>query len=425
MADTTFADLPVAARADVAVLGGGPAGICAATAAAEEGADVVLVERYGFLGGMATAGLVNPFMTYRREHVQVNAGLFERILQALSAKGGRSDTENGRAFDPDIMKIVADDLTTSAGVRLLFHTFLVDAVADGGRVMRGIVADKSGLRAVEADVFVDCTGDGDLAARAGTEFEKGRPEDGLCQPMTTYFRMANVDRDRMPPQQEINERYRAAKEAGEIENPRDDVHRAIPSTRDGEVVYNTTRVLNHDSTDAESLSEAELIGRRQVEQMVAFLKTLPGFENADLVRIAPQIGVRESRRIMGDYVLRGDDVTTAAKFDDAVGHGCFSIDIHNPTGTGILAERVPEGDWYDIPYRCLYARGMENLLMAGRPISADFRAHGSVRCMPISACTGEAAGVAAAVCTRTKATTHDADVEEIRTILDRRHALLS
>ncbi len=226
MADTTFADLPVAARADVAVFGGGPAGICAATAAAEEGADVVLVERYGFLGGMATAGLVNPFMTYRREHVQVNAGLFERILQALSAKGGRSTIENGRAFDPDIMKIVADDLTTGAGVRLLFHTFLVDAVADSDRVVRGIVADKSGLRAVEAGVFVDCTGDGDLAARAGAEFEKGRPEDGLCQPMTTYFRMANVDRDRMPPQQEINERYRAAKDSGEIDNPRDDVHRA-------------------------------------------------------------------------------------------------------------------------------------------------------------------------------------------------------
>lgn len=425
MADRSYADLPVAAKVDVAVFGGGPSGICAATAAAEEGADVALIERYGFLGGMATAGLVNPFMTYRREHAQVNAGLFERILQMLTDRGGRPDPDRPRYFDPDIMRLVADDMVIASGARILFHSFLVDAESDQRRLQRGIIADKSGLRSVEADIFVDCTGDADLAARSGADFEKGRPEDGRCQPMTTYFRMAGVDTDRMPAREDINALYMEAKEAGEIDNPRDDVHRAIPSTHEGEVVYNTTRILDHDATDPDSLSEAELIGRRQVEQMVQFLKTLPGFEEAYLVRIAPQIGVRESRRVMGDYVLRGEDVTSAAKFDDAVAHGCFSIDIHNPAGTGILGARVPEGDWYDIPYRCLYSRSLENVLVAGRPISADHRAHGSVRCMPISACTGEAAGVAAAVCAQTGSATGDADVDEIRAILDRRGALLS
>jgi glycine/D-amino acid oxidase-like deaminating enzyme len=421
------AQIPCAASAEVIVIGGGPAGICAAVAAAEQGADTLLVERYGFLGGMATAGLICPFMSYTSGDVQVNAGLFQRILDMLDARGARGGAEPDRAqFDPQVLKLVLDDLARDAGVRLLLHTMMVDAVAEEGRISQAVVAGKSGLQALEAGVYVDASGDGDLAARAGVRFEMGRPEDGLCQPMSLFFRMAGVDRERVPDIGKITELYRAQKAAGQIHNPRDEFHRIIPTTRPGEVTFNATRVLGHDGTDAWSLTDAEMQGRRQVQELVRFLLGhVPGFEHAYLVSIAPQTGVRETRRIMGDYVLSGDDFDRAAKFDDAVARGCFSIDIHNPTGTGIIGRHMPKGQWYDIPYRCLTPDGLDNLLVAGRPISCDHEMHGSVRVMPIAMCTGEAAGVAAALGAIGGTTTRQVDVQLLRRTLVQRGASLS
>ena len=423
-AQQAYSTLPLAESAQVLVVGGGPAGVCAAVAAAEEGADTLLVERYGFLGGMATAGMVNPFMRYMSGDVQVNAGLFQRILGMLDQRGGRSGEDSSRRqFDPEILKLVLDELAQTAGVRLLLHAFLVDAVAQDGLIQRAVVAGKSGLQAIEADVFVDASGDADLAARAGADFEMGRPDDGLCQPMTLYFRMAGVDEDRLPDYEEINELYLEEKAAGRIHNPRDDVHRIIRTNHRGEVTFNTTRILGHDATDAVSMTEVELKARRQVEQLVRFLKErVTGFENAYLVSIASQTGVRESRRILGDYVLTGDDFAHAAKFDDAVARGCFSIDIHNPAGHGIYGQRMPEGDWYEIPYRCLTPCRLDNLLVAGRPISCDHLMHGSLRVMPIAMSTGEAAGVAAALCVQQGKPTRGIDVLRLQETLRRRGA---
>jgi len=423
-AQQAYSTLPLAESAQVLVVGGGPAGVCAAVAAAEEGADTLLVERYGFLGGMATAGMVNPFMRYMSGDVQVNAGLFQRILGMLDQRGGRSGEDSSRRqFDPEILKLVLDELTQTARVRLLLHTFLVDALTQDGLVKRAIVAGKSGLQAIEADVFVDASGDADLAARAGADFEMGRPDDGLCQPMTLYFRMAGVDEDRLPDYEEINELYLEEKAAGRIHNPRDDVHRIIRTNHRGEVTFNTTRILGHDATDAVSMTEVELKARRQVEQLVRFLKErVTGFEDAYLVSIASQTGVRESRRILGDYVLTGDDFAHAAKFDDAVARGCFSIDIHNPAGHGIYGQRMPEGDWYEIPYRCLTPCRLDNLLVAGRPISCDHLMHGSLRVMPIAMSTGEAAGVAAALCVQQGKPTRGIDVLRLQETLRRRGA---
>ncbi len=423
-AQQAYSTLPLAESAQVLVVGGGPAGVCAAVAAAEEGADTLLVERYGFLGGMATAGMVNPFMRYMSGDVQVNAGLFQRILGMLDQRGGRSGEDSSRRqFDPEILKLVLDELAQTAGVRLLLHAFLVDAVAQDGLIQRAVVAGKSGLQAIEADVFVDASGDADLAARVGADFEMGRREDGLCQPMTLYFRMAGVDEDRLPSYEEIRELYLEEKTAGRIHNPRDDVHRIIRTNHRGEVTFNTTRILGHDATDAVSMTEVELKARRQVEQLVRFLKErVTGFEDAYLVSIASQTGVRESRRILGDYVLTGDDFAHAAKFDDAVARGCFSIDIHNPAGHGIYGQRMPEGDWYEIPYRCLTPCRLDNLLVAGRPISCDHLMHGSLRVMPIAMSTGEAAGVAAALCVQQGKPTRGIDVLRLQETLRRRGA---
>lgn len=390
-----FDALDVAAEAEVVVVGGGPGGLCAAVAAAEEGADVLLIERYGFLGGMATAGLVNPFMPWVAGGKPIVRGLFERLTQRLDDYGGWGGPRQPSAFDEEMFKFVAEDLCEEAGVRLQLHTMLADVDVANAKVRRIATLSKSGLRAVEGDIFIDGTGDGDLAAWAGAEVEIGREEDGHCQPMTLCFRMMNVDIDRIPSRAEINELYDAAKERGEIDNPRENVLKFF-TTHDREVHFNTTRVVMHDATSAEEMTDAELIGRRQVRQMVRFLvNEVPGFEDAWLEEMAAQIGIRESRRVMGDHVLTVDEVLEAKKFDDGIARGSYSVDIHNPAGTGTVIKHLPPGEAYDIPYRCLTPRGFDNMLIAARCISCDHGAHSSMRVMPIVMAIGEAAGCAA------------------------------
>ncbi|MGC9317859.1 MAG: FAD-dependent oxidoreductase [Armatimonadota bacterium] len=390
-----FDALEVAAEAEVVVVGGGPGGLCAAVAAAEEGADTLLIERYGFLGGMATAGLVNPFMTWHAGGTPIIRGLFERIIERLDDHGGWAGPRQGSAFDVELFKLVADDLCAEAGVRLRLHTMLADAESQDGRVSRIATLSKSGLQQIGGQVFIDATGDGDLAAWAGAEVEIGREEDGLCQPMTLCFRMVNVDLERVPPRAEITKLYDAAKQRGEIDNPRENVLFFF-TTHENEVHFNTTRIVKHDATDAEDMTDAELEGRRQVREMVRFLvREVPGFEDAWLQEIAPQIGVRESRRVRGDYVLTTEDVLAARKFDDGVARGSYCVDIHNPAGTGTVIRRLPPGESYDIPYRCLTPRGLDNLLIAARCVSCDHGAHSSLRVMPIVMAIGEAAGCAA------------------------------
>ncbi len=390
--------------ADVIVAGGGPAGVCAAIAAAEQGADVLLIERYGFLGGMATAGLVNPFMTYWAGAQQIIKGLFQRILEALDARGARLATgpDGCDPFDPEQMKLVLLQLCLQAGVRLRLHTMLAGAEVHDGVVHALYGCSKSGFERFAGAVFVDCTGDGDIAAAAGAEVMMGREQDGHCQPMTLNFRMAGVDERRMPDRATINRLYDAAKQRGEIDNPRENVL-FFPTTRCGEFNFNTTRVVMLNGTDADELTQAEIQGRRQLQQMVDFLRRrVPGFENAYLAASGTQIGVRETRRIKGDYILSGDDVLGARKFADGIARGSYDVDIHNPAGTGTVIKSLPEGESYDIPYRCLTPCGLTNLLVAGRPISADHAAHSSLRVMPIAMAIGEAAGVAAAMSVPTR-----------------------
>ena len=425
MAEDWTTEVAVSLSAEVVVCGGGPAGLCAAVAAAQEGADTLLIERYGFLGGMATAGLINPFMPYYTGGEQIIEGLFQQIIDRLDAAGGwshRQDEWARDAFDPEIMKLVAQDMVEEAGVRLRLHTMVVDAATSDGHLEYIILTSKSGSERAEATIFIDATGDGDVAARAGVPYEQGRPEDGLSQPMTLMFRMAGVDEECMPSREEINRLYDEAKAAGEIDNPRENVL-WFYTTRPGEIHFNTTRVIRRDGTSAADLTTAELEARRQVKQMVSFLtEKVPGFANAYLSATGTQIGVRESRRILGEYVLTAEDVLEARKFADGIARGCYDIDIHNPSGTGTVIKRLPAGESYDIPYRCLCPRGFDNLLVAGRPISATHQAHSSVRIMPIAAAVGEAAGTAAAMCVAQGQSVAAVDVAELRERLRRRGA---
>jgi hypothetical protein len=423
-------------RTDVLVVGGGPAGCAAAIAAADAGADVVLVERYGFLGGNATVALVMPLMSFHNEHQQaaftesgadtrllpsdhgegepVVAGVLWRLLDRLTERGGcvPPSLETGYTvpFDPEVFKLVLLDLLDESGVRMLCHAFASGALPldDGWRV---VFETKSGPVVIDAGVVVDGTGDGDIAAACGAPYDIGRPEDGLVQPMTLMFRVADFDQPRFaeyvrahPDQWRgvhgLWDLVRRAAADGELELPREDVlFFATPHPH--EVSVNSTRVTRALGTSVWDLTRAEYTARRQLAQIDRFLRTrVPGFEEAYVVQSGSHIGVRETRRVLGDYRLTGHDILAASTFPDVIAHGAYPVDIHNPRGTGTVLKRVPEGRFYDIPLRCLLPRGTDRLLVAGRCISGTHVAHSSYRVMPIAMATGQAAGACAALAVR-------------------------
>ncbi len=383
---------------DVVVIGGGPGGIGAALGAARAGADVLVVERYGFLGGGATAMMVNPFMPFETGGRQIIHGVLQDMIDRMTAMGGYGTAKGPRSFDTEAFKIAAEQLLLEAGVDIVFHAFLADVQLEGSTIQSVRVATKDGMKTLKAKQFIDSTGDGDLAYLAGAPTEKGRQQDGLAQPMTLCFRMAEVDIDAMPPRKEISEAYVQAKAAGEIQCPREDIlYFFVPQPN--VVHFNQTRVIKHDAVDPVSMTAAEIEARRQAWQIAHWLiKNVKGFEKAYLQSTAAQLGVRESRRVMGEYVITAEDLFTARKFDDVIGCGCYPVDIHNPDGEGTVIQRIPPGEWYDIPYRSLVPLKIDNLLIGGRCVSSTHESHSAIRVIPIVFAIGQAAGVAAAQC---------------------------
>lgn len=372
---------------DVLVCGGGPSGFAAAVSAARMGADTLLIERYGFLGGMATAGLVNPFMPYCAGDEQIINGIFQELIDRL---GPTLPMYGNLIFDPETFKLASTDMCLESGARLLLHSFIVEVDAKDSIVESVQIANKSGMQSIGAKIFIDCTGDADIAYWSGVPCKKGRDEDSFSQPMTLNFRMANVDIDRMPSRERITEIYLQAREQGRVDCPRNDVL-WFETTHSGEVHFNTTRVICADATNVEDLTRAELDARRQMLGIVAFLKSdVPGFEHSYLQMSAAQIGVRESRRIVGEYVMTVDDVLGARKFEDCIARGNYPVDIHDPKGGGTVIRLLEQDASYDIPYRSILPLGIDNLLVAGRPISTTHEAHSSTRIMPIAIAANEA-----------------------------------
>lgn len=411
---------------DVIVAGGGPGGIAAAVAAAREGARTLLVERYGFLGGAGTAMMVNPWMSYRAGAggQQLIFGVLQELIDRMRQMGMYGHPKAPNAFDPEALKVVAEQLCREAGVQLLYHTFLAGARVEDGSIRALQLANKAGLTEFSARMYVDATGDADLAALAGASVEKGREVDGHCQPMTLNFRMADVEVDRMPKADEITRLFLEAKRRGEIDCPREDVL-WFYANQPGVIHFNTTRVLLKDATDPWELTEAEIEGRRQVQELVAFLKReVSGFENAYLQTTAPQIGVRESRRVVGEYVLTADELLAACKFDDCIARGAYPVDIHNPTGSGTIIRKLQPGEWYEIPLRSLIPLRLDNLLIGGRPISATHEAHSAIRVQPIAIAIGQAAGVAAALSAREAVNPRQLDAGRVQRALERQGAHL-
>ena len=432
-------------RYDAIVIGGGMSGVAAAIGAAREGLKVLLIERHGFLGGMATAALVNPFMPYWRQIDQttkdyetpVCKGIFEEILSRVSELGGLHP--NKQTFNEEILKLVLDRLIKEHSITIMFHTSLIDCVVKEDTVEAIYVTNKSGIFKCCADYFIDASGDADLSAMSGCEYEVGTGAEHLCQPMTLCSRIGNVDRTKYEPSDgnlfretnvdrkkcelEINQTYNEYKKEGKINNPRENVL-TFPHMMESVIHFNSTRVTKKSALNIEELSEAEMEGREQAFELFQFMKkNAPGFEDSQLLATASQIGVRESRRIVGEYTITAEDLMGMQKFEDSIARGNYSIDIHNPSGSGTVLKRIPFGGYYTIPYRALLPKGKRNLIVSGRPISSTHEAHSAYRVMPICTCIGEGAGIATALAFQNKCMYKEVDYIKIQEKLDTYNAL--
>ena len=403
----------VVAEADVVVLGGGPAGIAAATAASRTGARTLLLERYGFLGGMGTAAMVTNFcglhMQRDGEIVQVVHGIADDLLDRISRLDGLKEPHAvlgrtaAQAYDVAAYKCAADDLLVAAGVALRFHVLATGCVMDGSRIDALLIETKSGRGAVRGACFIDCSGDGDLAAWAGAPYEKGDHDGFLAYP-TLMFRVGNVDPERAMADGRPNLRalMDKAEARGDFRFPRKGVI-INAQKHPSEWRCNVTQIAAGnravDATDAEELSAAELEGRRQVRDFFRFLRQdVPGFEQAYLLEIAPQVGVRETRRIVGLYQVTGDDVIEGRDFADAIGVNPWPIERHVK---GDTEWRFATGRPYNqLPVRCLIPQAVDNLLVAGRCASATSEGQSAIRVSGPCFVMGQAAGTAAALARR-------------------------
>ncbi|MHB1459137.1 MAG: FAD-dependent oxidoreductase [Armatimonadota bacterium] len=418
---------------DVVIAGGGLAGVAAALSSARHKAKTLLIEKYGFLGGMGTAGLVNPFMSSATSTgVSLVGGLYTEICDRMRAIGGMLD----RAFDAEALKYILQEMIMESGAEMLLHSCVTGTIISDNCISCLEIATKSGLITASADIVVDATGDADVAASAGVPFEFGNPATNLSQAMTLMFTVGGVnlreslmyamrnhkemrfpkpvdeaDIDRMlKGAMGVAGFYReveAGKRAGEFPLDQDMVF-FISLPHSGQVVVNTTHISGIDGTRSEDLTKAEIEGRRQVYALMAFMKKyMAGFQNAYLIQTATQIGVRESRRIIGEYVFSVDDVIQGSKFDDCILRSAYPVDIHSSAGKGYSKDEdrlppvaPPAGDWYEIPYRCIVPLQVDNLLVAGRCVSATHEGQGAVRIMPNCIALGQAAGIASALCVK-------------------------
>jgi hypothetical protein len=411
---------PILGEYDVIVAGGGPAGFGAAVAAGRSGAKTLLIERFNCLGGMWTSGLVNPLFDYENK-----GGIVQELVDRINSLG--MNTLSGPemyTFDFETMKLLLDRMVLGAGVKMLLHTFIVDVVMEGDTICGVIVENKGGRGVYKAKIVIDCTGDGDVAARAGAPWNMGRPEDGKTQPMTLMFKIGNLDYVQTYPNPIRPKEYGTGsgtelfdlmdisiKQKGVKDYEWNFIQPCIlrlPGQHIG--VMQMTHMRGKSGLDPNELTEAEIEGRERVATAMADLKKyLQGFEHSQLEQTAAMIGVRETRRIKGLYELTQEDLGKGARFDDGFCICHFGVDIHQPDKNSQENDRVFHMKPYHIPYRSLVPLKVKNLLVAGRCISGDFIAHASYRVTGDCAAMGQAAGTAAGLCLEDKKAPHELD----------------
>lgn len=443
-------EIPVRASVDVLVVGGGPSGLMAAQAAAGDGLKVMLIESRGYLGGNLTLGL--PILGFLGEKEnQIIKGLPQRFIDRLRERNAASAHRPCKLHvsltivDPEECKTLALQLMEEAGVEVLMYVFCTDVVKEGDAVKGVIIESKAGREAILARTVIDCTGDADVACRAGVECHKGDAEGGM-QPPTLMFAMRGVetqrlrdaivgqpdvyDMDIMPAESFRNEKFitvglrnqiNRAREAG-IDIP---VARTILITgmAEDEIWVNMSRVNGVDPTLPESYTYGEIEARKQIYEIIRYLKGyVPGFENAWMDRTASFLGIRESRVTVGRYVLTAEDILSCRRFDDAIAVASYPVDLHHPKGGDCTLEYC--GDCYDIPYRSLVPERIENLLVAGRCSSFTHEAMASTRVMSTCMALGEAAGRAARIALRDGVAPSAVDVQKVRRELEQTGAYL-
>ncbi len=419
--------IPVRYEVDVLVSGGGPAGFCAAVAASRQGAKVLLIESGICLGGMGTAAGV-PMLCSMTDGINLVAdGIGREIYERLEQNGGLSPindpNDNTVYFATEPLKLTYDQLIQESAVEVLFATSLVDVKTKNGYVIHAICNAKSGMFAVKAKAFVDGTGDGDLCYMAGAEYKKG-DENGDMQPGSLVSFWTNIDWDRA---------YAANngiwKQDGRLQEAIND---GVFTIKDGGMpgIIPTTKIsgngnIGHlfgiDATDEKTVTKALFWGREMVyEYQEYFQKYLTGYENMELVTTAAAVGIRETRRITGDYELNRNDYWDRAVFADEIGRFCYGIDLHGispddkHTSEDFMNSWLKKGESYGIPYRILTPKGLNNVLVAGRCVSCDREIQGSIRVMPGCYITGQAAGIAAAMVAEENSTIREIDVKQLQ-----------
>ena len=443
-------EIPVVARPDVLVVGAGPSGLGAAIAAARNGARTLLIEKYGFPGGNLTTSMVNPIFTFHDiSGRQVIKGIAEEIVEQMVASKASIghvtdltfDNASMTPFDPERTKVVLFEMLEKSGVDLLFHTLATDVEVKDGIIEYVIIENKSGRQAICPKYVIDCSGDADIAALAKVPFTKGREEDGAMQPATLYFRVGNVNNVELqkwmksnrnllkdnPTDEEIDSQKAIAflglHELVDKAIADGDLHDEVAprilmyELPNNQFSVNSTRLQNVDATNAKDLTRAEVLLRKQVLQVHDFLKkNIGGFTQSTIIDTGIQVGTRESRHIEGDYTLTENDILQGADFNDGIACGTFAIDIHPPKGK----QQIFTGSGrvvYEIPYRCLLPKGIDNLLVAGKTISATHTAFGSIRVMATCIATGEGAGTAAALLNDKKQLIREIDIVQLKKTL--------
>lgn len=412
--------LKVQGTYDVVVAGSGPAGICAAVAAAREGAKVALVERYGVVGGNLTTGYVGPILG------MVGKGTMrDELVELLGVPENDMIGETGRAHDFEMAKIRLMQFVNHPNIDVYLQTTVTDVVKEGDTLLGIIATSGEGQFALLGKVTIDTTGDGLVSYLAGATTEKGR-EDGLMQPVTLEFTIDGVDESkgvicigdvddvRLGDERFLDYCKRLSLE-GEIPE-RIAAVRLHPTTHSGQRQVNTTQVNGIDMTRVDHIFKADLELREQILTLLDFFhKHIPGYENCRIISSGTTTGVRETRRVIGDYIITAEEMAAGCRFDDVIVHRAeFIVDIHNPEGSGQAEEHIQYCDPYDLPYRCFTPKGIENLYTAGRCISGTHRAHASYRVMSICMAMGEAVGVAAAMCAENGCTPRNLNVKELQ-----------
>lgn len=418
---------------DVLIVGGGPAGITAALASSREGAKTLLIEGTSALGGMSTTGLVTSWCPFSDREKMIYKGLAEKIFH-LSNKGlphVKKDVLDWVAINPEHLKVVYDDLMIEYGVDVLFNTQLAAVETSDDVVTSVILSNKAGLTAYQAKIFIDTTGDADLVAFAGGAFMKGDDWDGELQSATHCFILSNVDDygfENGPWLNKANKQSPAYKIKDDPNyNLVEDAHICAKLLGPSTVGFNAGHIKGVDNTVPESNSKAYMTGRKIAAQIRDGLKQYfpSAFANAFLANTATLMGIRESRRIIGDYILTVEDYANRKTFEDEICRNSYFLDIHHPKEDEDeerkayydrmrLVKHYSKGESHGIPYRCLIPKDFKNVLVAGRSISVERIVQGSVRVMPVALVMGEAAGVAAGLAIKGKCSVREVDVKKLR-----------